>query len=135
MDGSRFDALTKGLAAATPARRTILRGLLGAAVASVAGRGLAAADGPTCPNHAGCERVCKNTNKVCACVKISHNKRVCIHPCCSDRRCSKDGQCKHGEVCIKTNCCGERVCVTRCTEPRPDYCGGTMAAAAGVVWS
>ncbi len=122
MDGERFDRLTR-LVAGVGSRRNALRlaaaGALGTLAAGVLVEEAAAK--PTCPKRAGCNKLCRGTNKLCICVKTVGGKRVCVHPCCTDRTCTSAQDCESGEVCMKTTCCGdESVCVTKCTEPAPD---------------
>ncbi|CAA9585050.1 MAG: hypothetical protein AVDCRST_MAG19-4486 [uncultured Thermomicrobiales bacterium] len=134
IDGTRFDAWLRA-AAAAPTRRRVLRALAGSALAAVVAdrTGEEAAAAPTCPARTGCDARCRNTRKLCACTRTASGNRVCTHPCCSDRPCADGGDCRAGEVCLKTDCCGGPVCVTKCSEPRPAYCGrsGATAATAG----
>ena len=106
----------------------MVRGLVSAAVAGLTGRAGVAAAGPRCPQNTGCRAACRNTDKRCACIRNTDKKRVCVQPCCSDRGCRTDAHCRQGEVCLRTSCCDRRVCVTRCSAPRPDYCVVTPAA-------
>jgi hypothetical protein len=138
-----FDDFASGLASGTISRRRALTlagaSLLGAA--GLLGSANPAQAAPTCPRRgAGCERRCRNTNKVCFCIRTASGKRRCVHPCCSGRTCTSGSQCRRGEICMRSSCCGpEPTCVTLCTERRPDYCGGggatTTQSAGGAVWS
>jgi len=122
------DNLTIALASRTISRRRVLQ-LAAASALGAAGLGVATREAearPMCPRHgAGCAVRCRHTRKLCTCIRTSEGKRACIHPCCSSRSCTRSGQCRSGEVCIKSGCCsgGVKRCVTRCTEPRPAYCG------------
>jgi hypothetical protein len=137
-----FDELASGLSDKSISRRRALRlagaSLLGAAGLLGAANPAQAALTPMCPRRgAGCFRDCKNTQKVCYCIRIASGSRRCVYPCCSFRPC---GQCRSGEVCMRNNCCGsEPTCVTPCDRERPNYCGGGGAAArqstGSAVWS
>jgi hypothetical protein len=137
-----FDDLASGLASGTISRRRALKlagaSLLGAAGLFGAANPAQAAPTPTCPRRgAGCFRKCKNTRKLCSCIRTVSDSRRCVYPCCSGRPC---GQCRSGEVCMRTNCCGPQpTCVTPCDRRRPNYCGGGGAAATqstgSAVWS
>jgi hypothetical protein len=139
-----FDDLASGVASGTISRRRALK-LAGASVLGAAGLlGVAnpAQAATTCPRRgAGCLRECKNTRKtrkLCYCIRTASGSRRCVYPCCSFRPC---GQCRSGEVCMRSNCCGsEPTCVTPCDRRRPNYCGGGGGAAArqstgSAVWS
>ena len=137
-----FDDLASGLASGTISRRRALKlagaSLLGAAGLFGAANPAQAAPTPTCPRRgAGCFRDCKNTRKLCYCIRTASGSRRCVYPCCSGRPC---GQCRSGEVCMRTNCCGPQpTCVTPCDRRRPNYCSGGGAAATqstgSAVWS
>jgi hypothetical protein len=128
-----FDDLARGLASGTISRRQVLK-LAGASLLGAAG--LLGSAKPVeararCPRHgAGCARRCRNTRKFCFCIKQISGRRRCVHGCCSGRTCSSANECRRGEVCMKSPCCdsGAPSCVTPCTAPRPDYCGGGAAA-------
>ena len=65
----------------------------------------------------------QDTKKNCSCIQKTNGNRICVRPCCSNRTCQRDAQCRGTEVCMQTDCCGPApVCVTKCTEPRPAYC-------------
>jgi hypothetical protein len=131
MAGEGFDNLAIGLANRTISRRRALQ-LAAASALATAGLGVATREAearPTCPRRGtGCFRPCRHTSKECYCIRTTEGNRVCIHPCCSGKSCNRSSQCKSGEVCLKTNCCGRSECVTRCTEPVPDYCGPTAGS-------
>ena len=144
-----FDELARELANGTVSRRRALKlagaSFLGFAVPSVLLPGTAEArrrkhkrggSGPRCSSGTGCDEQCTNTNKVCACVRTTEGARVCVHPCCSDRRCNSSfsNNCRSDEVCLGTNCgCNtgnaEGVCVKVCTGDRPNYCSGAATTA------
>ena len=126
MSAEDFDALTEALASRTISRRRALR-LAAASALGAAGLGVAAREAearPRCPRRSGCNRRCRNTNNVCACIRTVGGKRVCVHECCGDL-CESGADCGENEVCMKSGCCngGARTCVTRCSAPAPDYCG------------
>jgi hypothetical protein len=137
--GRFFDELASGLSSGSISRRRALR-LAGASLVSAVG--LASFTSPaeaaaTCPRRgAGCETLCKNTRKTCACIRTVSGRRRCVHPCCTDfRTCTSGSQCRRGEVCLKTPCCGtEPVCVRLCSERRPRPCN-TPPAARRSAWS
>jgi hypothetical protein len=136
-----FDSLTKALANRTISRRRALR-LAAASALGAAGLGVATREAeaaPSCPRRgAGCDRRCRDTNKECFCIRTVSDRRRCVHPCCSGRRCNSGDDCRRTEVCMKTGCCDERpTCVTLCTERRPDYCDGGMGASrtSSTAWS
>jgi len=134
-----FDALAKGLASGTISRRKALK-LVGSAILGAGVLGLfpkpAEAITPRCSFGVGCDRRCTNTGgRDCRCVRITERtssgrrRRRCVRPCCSNQGCSRSSDCGSGEVCMYTACCGgiHGVCVTLCTEPRPDYCDRATA--------
>jgi hypothetical protein len=137
-----FDNLTRALANRTISRRRALR-LAAASVLGAAGLGVAAREAeaaPRCPRRgSGCLRKCRNTRKLCFCIRTVSGRRRCVHPCCSGRRCNSGDDCRRTEVCMRTGCCPEQpTCVTLCTERRPDYCGeGGMGASgrSSTAWS
>lgn len=135
-----FDALAKGLASGTISRRKALRlvgsAILGAGVLTVIPTRHAEAITPRCSFGVGCDNRCTNTGgRDCRCVRITERtssgrrKRRCVRPCCSARGCNSSSDCRSTEVCMHTACCGgiRGVCVTLCTEPRPNYCDTTTA--------
>jgi len=154
MDPVRFDTLARTLAtpgqrhrlldllASGHPRRRLLTALTAAAGMTLLGIGPSAADrrhnGPKCPATTGCEAICRNTKKICTCVRHADGSRGCVHPCCSNRTCRNNKQCGGGEVCMKSVCCGPKpVCVTKCGRPIPAYCGGkpgTRSEEGGVSW-
>ena len=129
MDDNRFDDLTKSLSA-DHSRRSLTRLLGGLSLGGVLGAGTLreAAATPTCPPKGGCSSACRNTQKVCSCMPTTNGERACVYPCCSNRSCQRDSQCRNTEVCIPRGgrcrwCVGrESVCVTKCSAPVPDYC-------------
>jgi hypothetical protein len=137
-----FDDLASGLASGAISRRRALKlagaSLLGAA--GLLGSANAAQAAATCPRSgppiSSCERRCTNTPKMCFCIKtVSGNKR-CVHPCCSDRTCTLTSQCRRGEVCMKSPCCGEQQCVKLCSAGgRPPYCDTEPLARRRASWS
>jgi hypothetical protein len=134
-----FDDLASGLASGTISRRRALK-LTGAALLGAAGLfGAAnpAQAAPTCPRRgASCDRRCKNTNKVCFCIRTISGQRRCVHPCCTFQTCTSSSQCGSGEVCMRSPCCGDQpTCVRLCTEPRPQNCGGAPMARSSTTWS
>ena len=126
MDGPQFDAWTRRLTTGVQGRRAALKAGLAAAASGLLGQASSeeAAARPRCPNQTGCNAECRNTRRNCRCVRRSNGDRICVHPCCSDRRCDRDNQCRNTEVCMETDCCTNRgtFCVQKCTERRPDYC-------------
>jgi hypothetical protein len=123
-----FDALAKGLASGTISRRKALK--LGGA--AILGAGVLAfgptreAEAAECGSRAGCGRRCRNTER-CRCIRTVTGNVRCVRPCCSQRRCDTNADCRNTELCMTTDCCSEStasrgVCVTKCQEPRPDYC-------------
>ena len=140
-----FDAVARGLASGTLSRRRALK-LLGAAFLGGAlslvllpdeaeARRRRRRRGPRCPSSGtGCDERCTNTTKDCACIRTTEGARVCVHPCCSDRRCNSSfgSRCRTGEVCMRTNCCNEGdqegVCVKVCRGDRPEYCSSGATA-------
>jgi hypothetical protein len=125
-----FDDLARGLASGAISRRRALR-LAGASLLSVTGLlGFAevAEARPRCPRRgAGCGETCRDTRKLCFCIRTTEGDRACVHPCCTFRTCNRTSQCNRGEVCMQSNCCGpEPVCVRRCSRPLPRRCGGGM---------
>jgi hypothetical protein len=135
-----FDDLTRALASRTISRRRALQ-LAAASALGAAGLGVATREAeaaPTCPRRgAGCDRFCRNTNKLCFCIRTLSGKRVCVHGCCSNRTCNSRGDCRRTEVCMKSGCCneGQPTCVTRCTERRPDNCEGETVGTSSTTWS
>ena len=145
MDGFQFDAWTRRVMSGRQGRRTALKTALAAAAAGLVGHaaGDEVAAAPRCPGRTGCGAECRETNRDCRCIRKANGDRVCVRPCCSDRACDRDGDCRDTEVCMRTNCCdvSGRVCVTKCTEPRPAYCdvtagtaGADAAETPGAVW-
>jgi hypothetical protein len=139
-----FDDLASGLASGTISRRRALKlagaSLLGAA--GLLGSANPAQAAPTCPGRgAGCFRECRNTRKLCYCIRTVSGARRCVWPCCSGRTCTSGSQCRRGEVCMRLTCCGgtEPTCVKLCDRRRPNYCGvggaTTPQSAGGAVWS
>ena len=135
-----FDELARGLSGESISRGRALR-LAGASLVSAVGLAWFASPAeaaPTCPRRgAGCDRRCRNTKKVCFCIRTASGARRCVWPCCSGRPC---GQCRNGEVCMQSNCCGpEPTCVKLCDRQRPNYCGRlgatTAQSASGAVWN
>ena len=129
-DASSFDALASGLAGVSISRRRALQ-LAGAsllAAVGISGSAQPAQARPTCPFDTGCKARCQGTSSVCFCIRTTGGSRVCVHPCCSDRTCTRSRQCRRGEVCMVSDCCneegrrGRRVCVPRCDRRRPSYC-------------
>jgi hypothetical protein len=138
---SSFDALASGLAGVSISRRRALQ-LAGASLLAAVGISGSAqpaqaslADdrrrsrNPTCPFDTGCKARCQGTSSVCFCIRTTGGSRVCVHPCCSDRTCTRSRQCHRGEVCMASDCCneegrrrGRKVCVPRCDRRRPRYC-------------
>jgi hypothetical protein len=108
MDGSRFDALTKGLAA-RPSRRSLLAAWAVAAVAA-----LAVGDAP--------DGVLARKRKR----RKRRNDNRC-KPTCVDRECGSNGcggtcgECASGEVCSEGECVCAPVCAGRACGP--DGCG------------
>ena len=135
-----FDELAKGLADGTISRRRALK-LIGTAVlgagflGSFAGQ--AGAITPRCSNGVGCNNQCTHTGgRDCRCVRIAEttstgtHRKKCVRPCCSNRGCNASSDCRSTEVCMFSTCCNDvrGVCVTLCTEPRPNYCSNTATA-------
>jgi hypothetical protein len=132
VDGSQFDAWTRRVTIGVHGRRAALKTGLAAVAAGLLGHGASdqAAAAPRCPNTTGCDELCRNTNKECACIRQRNGDRVCVHPCCSNRTCKNSGECRPTEVCMQTSCCGERsFCVTKCTQAVPNYCNRMASAA------
>ena len=120
-------------------RRAALKTAMAAAVAGLLGHGAIdeAEAAPRCRGAAGCETRCAGTTKNCACIEKAGGRRICVYPCCSQRVCRTNDNCRDTEVCMRTRCCGERsFCVTKCGKARPTYCGTGMAAdeGAGASW-
>lgn len=135
-----FDELAKGLADGTISRRRALK-LVGSAIlgAGLLGSftGTAGALSPKCSNGVGCSIQCTHTGgRDCRCVRIAEltstgtHKKRCVRPCCSNRGCNASSDCRSTEVCMYSTCCNDvkGVCVTLCTEPKPNYCSNTMTA-------
>ena len=142
MSTQDFDNLTKALANRSISRRRALQ-LAAASALGVAGLGVAtrkAEAAPRCPRHrTGCHRLCRNTNKICVCIRTVEGKRVCVHPCCGEL-CESGADCGENEVCMRSGCCNESglpTCVTRCTAPDPNYCGveGEPLRTSSTTWS
>jgi hypothetical protein len=127
-----FDALAKGLASGTLSRRKVLKlmstSILGAGVLAFFPSVSTAAEGAKCPDSGtGCDVECrgdKARNRNCVCIRTAEGKRKCVRPCCSGRGCNSSNDCRSGEVCMKTTCCGDvrGVCAPKCTAERPNYC-------------
>ena len=134
LDGPKFDALTRKVMADVQGRRTALKTAVAAAAAGLLGYGATeeAAARPRCPNNTGCDARCRDTDRRCFCIRRANGDRTCIHPCCSDRRCDRDGECRSGEVCMRTECCTRSGswCVPKCTANRPGYCDGQASVSA-----
>jgi hypothetical protein len=138
-----FDDLASALASENISRRRALMlagaSLLGAA--GLLGSANAAQAVPTCPTSgppiSSCDRRCRNTRKVCFCIRTVAGTKRCVYPCCSGRTCSASSQCLNGEVCMRSPCCGGTpTCVKRCDTTRPSYCDTTTArSAGGSAWS
>jgi hypothetical protein len=141
VDGSQFDAWTRKVMTDVHGRRAALKTGLAVAAASLLGHGAIeeAAAAPRCRRGAvSCESECTG-RKPCACIKEDSGRRTCVHPCCSQRACQTTDDCRDTEVCMRTRCCGNRaVCVTECSNARPEYCNVGAAAseaeAAGAPW-
>jgi hypothetical protein len=133
-----IDDLASALASENISRRRALKlagaSLLGAA--GLLGSANAAQAAPTCPRSgppiSSCERRCKNTRKVCVCIRTAGGNKRCVYPCCSGRTCTA-GSCRSGEVCLKSPCCPTQQCVKKCSESRPGYCD-TGGYARGSAW-
>src|SRR5215213_1585452 len=110
--GRAFDDLASGLANGTITRRRALK-LAGASLLGVAGLGTAAREAEaaaTCPTDTrpGCEVQCTNTRRLCACIRTVEGRKACVRPCCTRRTCDSGSDCRRGEVCMRTDCCGVR---------------------------
>jgi hypothetical protein len=137
MSADDFDNLTRALASRAISRRRALQ-LAAASAIGAAGLGVATREveaRPTCPRRSSCDRRCKNTRKMCSCIRTTEGNKVCVHPCCSNRECNRTSQCERGEVCLKSNCCEGKVCVKRCTEPRPRTCAAVPLGTSSTIWS
>ena len=140
--GRAFDDLASGLANGTITRRRALK-LAGASLLGVAGLGAAAREAEaaaTCPRDTrpGCTTLCTNTRKICVCIRTVEGRKACARPCCSRRTCDSSSECRRGEVCMKTNCCGTQpTCLRRCSEPLPRHCADEEAAgtSSSLAWS
>ena len=136
-----FDDLASALASENISRGRALKlagaSLLGAA--GLLGTATAAQAVPTCPRNgppiSSCDRRCKNTRKVCICIRSVSGKKNCVYPCCSGRTCTSGTDCRSGEVCLKSPCCQPRQCVKRCSESRPGYCDSNGGYARSSAWS
>ena len=137
MEGSRFDALTKGLARGT-SRRKMLRGLIGggaAVVAAKTGTTLAAKEeGDNLPFPAGQSGECSAHrpwergrshvanhgdfvfNNCCVdneCPGDQCNEGVCNEGKCGLTPANEDGGCDDGEACTENDVCTGGVCAGR----------------------
>ena len=139
-----FDDLASALASENISRGRALKlagaSLLGAA--GLLGSANAAQAVPTCPRTgppiSSCDRRCRNTRKVCFCIRTVSGAKRCVYPCCSGRTCSSSGQCLNGEVCMRSPCCSATAptCVKLCSLSRPSYCPtATARSAGGSAWS
>ena len=142
-----FDELARGLADGTISRRRALK-LVGGAILGAGTLalfpGVSGAQDVTestdvtadaigkCPNNPNyCKSKCNNTGgRNCRCVHGRNGDQnffqTCVRPCCSNRNCNRGSDCRSTEVCMYTACCskgGHGVCVTKCGEKRPNYCG------------
>ena len=120
------DELARAVASGGMRRRRALR-LAGAWLLGAAGLGrsaeVAEARRRCPPEGTGCRLRCRDTRKVCVCVRTTGNNRICVHPCCSGRSCRRDAHCRPNEICMVTDCCGtDFQCVTVCNAPQPGYC-------------
>jgi hypothetical protein len=139
VDGSQFDALTRRVMTEVHRRRAALKTAMAAAVAGLLGHGAIeeAEAKPRCTGAADCNSTCAGTTKACACIEKAGGRRTCVHPCCSNRACQTNDNCRDTEVCLRTRCCGDQsVCVTKCTKARPTYCdeGIVPSSGAGASW-
>lgn len=141
MDGARFDALAKTLAA-TRSRRSVVRGL----AAGIAG-GLLAATG----QHQAGAHVCRPAGATCLkdaqccsgdCGLVTHRCRVtsaahcgssseCIYPAvCCNGLCNGDVQCCANTDCVEglSGCLGKCVAINDCCStadcPPGQFCSG-----------
>jgi hypothetical protein len=115
-----FDNLTAALADRAISRKRALQ-MAAASALGVAGLGLAAGEAqaaPNCPRRrTGCCRECRNTNKVCVCLRTNAG-RNCFHQCCypaseftqTERFCGGDfggcGDLPGDNRCVQNTCCG-----------------------------
>jgi hypothetical protein len=129
VDAQRFDTWVRSLLAGCTRRS--LAGTALAALLGSAGIGDASA-APRCPNNTGCNTRCRNTQKICWCIKTTNGKRVCVRACCGVQTCTNNGDCAANEVCMKHDCCsqGGPTCIRKCTEPLPDLCFVTSSLTA-----
>jgi hypothetical protein len=139
VSGEDFDNLTIALANRSISRRRALQ-LAAASALGAAGIGVAAREAearPTCPRRTGCTRRCRNTSKVCSCIRTTGGNRVCVHQCCSQVACASSSDCGENEVCMRSGCCneGQKTCVTRCSAPAPDYCDVEEVSTSSTSWS
>ena len=134
MDGLQFDAWTRKVMTGVHGRRAALKTVFAASAAGLLGHGASdeTAAAPRCPNRTGCTARCTDTRRECSCIRRSNGDRVCVHQCCSDRRCDRDNQCHSTEVCMQTECCTRRgtFCAPKCSERRPAYCDAQANASA-----
>jgi hypothetical protein len=106
VDGQRFDGITRALAPGLSRRgalRTLGGGLVGAALAALAGRGDASA-GPS---------LCRETGQVCG--RDGSGKECCSGSCCGGLCCDKREVCAGGVPCGDVCCPPETV---GCTETK-----------------
>jgi len=145
-----FDNLTAALADRSISRRRALKMAAASALGAV-GLGVAAGEAqaaPTCPRRgAGCDTLCRNTNKECSCIRTVRGDRVCVYQCCTPnytevRGCNGNGNCRGAEVCMRSDCCPtpagfEGVCVRRCDRSSDFTCEGEVEvqSASGGAWS
>jgi hypothetical protein len=139
MSGEDFDNLTRALGSRAISRRRALQ-LAAASAIGAAGLGAATREAeahPTCPRRTPrgtCNSRCTGTRKECFCIRTTEGNRVCIHPCCSNLRCTLSRQCPGTDVCIQSPCCpGGKVCTRRCNRPRPRRCPSPRTAS-GAAW-
>jgi len=133
-----FDELAKGLASGTLSRRKALKlistTILGTGVLAFFPGVSTAAEGARCPDSGtGCDVECRGDiarKRDCRCIRTAEGKRKCVRPCCSNRGCDSSSDCRSGEVCMRTECCGDvrGVCAPKCTAERPNYCDDSAAA-------
>jgi hypothetical protein len=126
VDGSRFDALTKGLRS-NFGRRTLLQGMLSGALAAVfprLGFEVEAAPRRGCKKPARCgpRRAC-GQSATCECFFVAGTKRnKCFESqeeCGLNPTCDTSADCVVGFAC-RASCCPEKECYPLCgTTPSP----------------